>query len=151
MKKILANSINRSNTAVKVDLSALKDSGKSRDNLILVKNDIIEIPEDPEIMMDTFKPKGSNESIEYYLIKVEINGVAYDATMASFRRGKSATDADLDKIMSSEVNRTLLNLGDDEQRASYLLGKKLKVREILRVPNRFDETKKVIIPVFEEI
>lgn len=148
MKKIEGIAINRSNSSRIVDITTLKESGKSRDNLVLLKNDLITIPEDMEIRVDSFTPKGG-QSTDYYLITIKVNDTIYDATMASFRRSKNVTDEELEKALASEPNRMLFNLGDDEQRAKYLQGKTFKVIDIIRLKNRWDETRFVTIPIIE--
>lgn len=148
MKKIVENAINRTATSKKVNVESLKNSGISRDILVLRKGDKISIPEDLEVRVDMFTPKGSDKASEFYTIAVEINGVGYDATMASFRRTRSATDEALDELLSNDIIRTLHNLGDDEQRAAYLRGKDLVVDEIKIVPDRFREGKTVRIPMW---
>ena len=148
MKKIEGIAINRSNSSRIVDLSALKESGKSRDNLILLKNDLITIPEDMEIRVDSFTPKGG-QSTDYYLITIKVNDTIYDATMASFRRSKNVTDEELEKALASEPNRMLFNLGDDEQRAVYLRGKTFKVVNVVRLKSRWDDGRFVTIPILE--
>ena len=148
MKKIEGIAINRSNSSRIVDLSALKESGKSRDNLILLKNDLITIPEDMEIRVDSFTPKGG-QSTDYYLITIKVNDTIYDATMTSFRRSKNVTDEELEKALASEPNRMLFNLGDDEQRAVYLRGKTFKVVNVVRLKSRWDDGRFVTIPILE--
>lgn len=149
MKKIDGIAINRSNSARKVSLSDLKDSGKSRDNLLLFKGDQIEIPEDLDVWIDSFTPKGGSDKVDYYLLTVKVNDQIFDATMASFRRMKSVADDDLDKALSTDVNRKLYHMSDDEQRASYLQGKTLLVKDSVKLKNRFDETRFVTVPILE--
>ena len=148
MQKISGKAINRSNTSREVDLAALKNSGKSRDLLTLHKGDKIIIPEELEVRVDSFVPKGSDEPSEFYTITVQVNDDIYDATMASFRRTKSVVDEDLDELLTNTIIRTLHNLGDDEQRAAYLKGKTLIVDEVKTCKDRFREGKTVRVPIW---
>ncbi len=151
MKKIELEAVNRSATAKKTDKESLKNSGITRDVLVFRKDDIISIPEEVDVWIDSFVPKGTTESKQFYLITVEFNNSPYDATMASFRRSKMVIDEDLDKILNNSVNRTLHNLGDDEQRANYLAGKTLKVISVITCTDRFRDNHKINIPLFEII
>ena len=149
MKKITEKAVNRSASAKKTDKEVLKKSGVTVDVLIFRKGDKIVVPEELDVWIDTFTPKGSNEPKEYYRITIEFNGSVYDATMASFRRTKMLKDEDLDKVLSNPVLRTLHNLGDDEQRADYLSGKTLVVIDVVTCEDRFRENHKINIPLFE--
>ena len=149
MKKITDSAVNHSAHSQRVDLSALRNSGQTRDNVIFRKDDIIEIPEDLSPWVDEFIPKGQNDPIAYYLITVCKNAVIYDMTMASFRRGLLVTDEDKLKLNSS-VNDHLNSLGDDEQRAIYLQGKILKVIDNIKCTNRWTD-KPIYVPLFEEV
>lgn len=148
MQKISAKAINRSNSSKITDLEALKKSGVSRDILVLRKGDRIVIPEELEVRIDTFVPKGSDKPSEFYTITVEINGTVYDASIASFRRSRVVTDEALDKILTNQIVRTLHQLGDDEQRAYYLKGKTLIVDDVIVAPDRFREGKTVRVPIW---
>ena len=148
MKKISEAAINRTTSSQIVDLSDLKKSGVSRDILVLRKGDIITIPEELEVRVDSFTPKGSDKPASFYTIVVDINGTVYDASMASFRRTRSALDEDLDDLLTNSIIRTLHQLGDDEQRASYLQGKKLVVDDIKVIKDRFREGHTVRIPIW---
>lgn len=148
MQKISAKAINRSNSSKVTDLEALKKSGVSRDILVLRKGDRIVIPEELEVRIDTFIPKGSDKPSEFYTITVEINGTVYDASIASFRRSRAVTDEALDEILKNQIIRTLHQLGDDEQRAYYLKGKTLVVDDVVIAPDRFREGKTVRVPIW---
>lgn len=148
MKKISEKAINRTTSSQIVDVESLKKSGVSRDLLVLRKGDKITIPEELEVRMDTFTPKGTDKMSEFYTIVVDINGTTYDATMASFRRTRAATDEALDELLQNQIIRTLHQLGDDEQRADYLKGKTLIVDDVKIVPDRFREGHTVRIPIW---
>lgn len=147
MKKITNEAVNRSAHSQRVDLSVLRNSGQTRDNVVFRKDDIIDVPEELDPRMDTFIPKGETSPKEYYMITVEKNGVVYDMTMASFRRGLLVTDEDKLRL-NSKVNDHILSLGDDEQRAIYLQGKKLRVVDNIKCTNRFTD-KPIYVPLFE--
>lgn len=149
MKKIDSVAVNRSATAKKTDVASLKKSGVTVDVLVFRKGDKVVVPEELDVWIDSFTPKGSNEKKEFYKITVEFNGTPYDATMASFRRTKMLNDDDLDKVLANPVVRTLHNLGDDEQRAAYLQGKTLVVIDVITCEDRFREGHKINIPLFE--
>ena len=149
MKKIETAAVNRSATAKKTDVTSLKKSGVTVDVLVFRRKDTIIIPEELDVWVDAFTPKGSTEKKEFYKLTVEFNGTPYDATMASFRRTKMLNDDDLDKVLSNPVVRTLHNLGDDEQRAEYLRGKTLVVVDVITCEDRFREGHKINIPLFE--
>ena len=148
MQKINQISINRTTTSQVVDVEMLKKSGLSRDILVLRKGDKIAIPEELEVRVDMFTPKGADKPSEFYTIVVDINGVTYDASMASFRRTRAATDEALDELLTNTIVRTLHQLGDDEQRAVYLKGKTLIVDDVKIVPDRFREGHTVRIPIW---
>lgn len=149
MKKITNVAINRSATAKKTDVTSLKKSGVTVDVLVFRKGDKIVIPEELDVWIDSFTPKGSNEKKEFYKITVEFNDHPYDATMASFRRTKMLNDDDLDKVLSNPILRTLHNLGDDEQRADYLKNKELIVEDVVTCEDRFREGHRINIPLFK--
>lgn len=149
MKKIVNDAVNHSAHSQRVDLSALRESGQTRDNAIFRQEDVIEIPEELSPWMDSFIPKGETEAKKYYMITVEKNDVIYDMTMASFRRGLLVTDEDKLRL-NSPVNDHLNSLGDDEQRAIYLQGKKLKVKDCVKCTNRWTD-KPIYVPLFEEV
>ena len=149
MKKIEEVAINRSATCKKIDVASLKKSGVTVDILVFRKGDVVEVPEDLDVWVDSFVPKGSNERKEFYKITISFNDTPYDATMASFRRTRSITDEDLDKVLSNSILRTLHNFGDDEQRAAYLQGKRLIVSDIVTCNDKFREGHKINIPLFE--
>lgn len=149
MKKIETSAVNHSAHSSRVDLSALRNSGQTRDNVIFREGDIIEIPEELDPWVDEFIPKGQTEPVPYYLITTTKNAVVYDMTMASFRRGLLVTDEDKLKL-NSPVNDHLNSLGDDEQRAIYLQGKKLKVKDCVKCTNRWTD-KPIYVPLFEEV
>ena len=88
---------------------------------------------------------------EYYLLTAMVNDKPIDITMASMRRSRLAVDEDLQSILDNEICRNLHQAGDDEQRAVYLAGKRLKVKEVVKAKNRFDDSHNVYIPIFEEI
>lgn len=149
MKAIFDTAINRSRTAHEVNIEELRESGKSRDNLLLRKGDKIVIPEEIKVWFDTFVPKGKTEAVKYYMITIEYNGKAYDATMKTFRRSRDIKQENLEKILDYDVNRTLHSMGDDEQRAIYLRGKTLEVVDVIEVPHGFEEGKIVRMPLFK--
>lgn len=151
MKKIAEMAINHRNTAVEVNVEKLREAGVNRDSFRFIPNDIVEFPTELLVWMDVFTPKGSTEEKEYYLITAMVNDKPIDITMASMRRSRLAVDDDLQKILDNEVCRSLHQAGDDEQRAVYLAGKRLKVKEVVKAKNRFDDSQNVYIPIFEEI
>ena len=151
MKKIDEMALNHRDSAKKVDVTELQNTGVNRDTFRFVKGDEISFPEELSVWMDTFTPSGSKEVKEYYLVTVMVNDKPFDITMASMRRSRQIVDEDLPKIFESEVCRSLHQAGDDEQRAVYLAGRKLKVIEIIASKSRFDETQKVYVPIFQEI
>lgn len=150
MKKIEEMAINHRNSTTKVDVTELQNTGVNRDTFRFVKGDIISFPEELSVWMDAFTPKGSTETREYYLVTVMVNDKPFDITMASMRRSRLIVDEDLPQVFNSEVCRSLHQSGDDEQRAVYLAGRKLKVTEIIQSVSRFDEKQKIYVPIFEE-
>lgn len=148
MKKIIEVANNRTATMQKGSIEMLRESGQSRDNLLLREKDIIEIPEDIDVWFDTFVPKGKTEAITYYLLTIEFNGKPWDATMKTFRRSRDVRDEDLSEILANDINRYLHSAGDDEQRAAYLKGKKLIVDKVLTLKSRFDDGKIIRVPLF---
>lgn len=148
MQKIETIAINRTNSSKVVATIDLKKSGISRDILTLRKNDKIVIPKELEVRMDTFTPKGSDKTAEFYTIVVDINSTTYDASMASFRRTRAVVDEELDDILTNQIVRTLHQLGDDEQRAEYLRGKTLIVDEVRICKDRFREGQTVRVPMW---
>lgn len=151
MKKTQGVAVNHRESSRKASKSDLKNSGVSRDSVSFHKGDVVEIPsgEDFQIWIDSFVPKGSDEVREYGLIEAYLNDKKFEVTLKSFRRTRDAVDDEnLDKVLENDVVRTLHSLGDDEQRAEWLEGKVLEVMEVVPLVNRFDETKKVRIPMF---
>ncbi len=154
MKKTQGNAVNHRESSRKATKADLKNSGVSRDSVSFHKGDLVEIPsgEDFQIWIDSFVPKGSDEVREYGLIEAYVNDKKFEVTIKSFRRTKDAVDDEnLDKVLENEVVRILHSHGDDEQRAMYLEGKTFRVIDVVPLVNRFDETKKVRIPIFEEV
>ena len=151
MKAITTIAINRKDSYQAATLDMLKESGKSRDNLFLIKGDKIVIPEQVNVLFDTFVPKGKTEAVTYYLITVEHNGKVYDATMKTFRRSRDVKSEYLQQILTSDVNRYLHNAGDDEQRATYLAGKTLEVVDIVKCESAFDDGRPIFVPIFKVV
>lgn len=147
MKKITETAVNRSSNSQMVDISALRNSGVSKDNMIFRPGDIIEIPDELNVMVDKFIPKGETEAKEYYMITCAKNNVPYDVTMTSFRRIILVTDDDKIRI-NSPVNDHIAQLGDDEQRARYLQGKTFRVLETIKCTNKWTD-KPIYVPTFE--
>lgn len=151
MKKINGTAANHRESSRKVSLSELKKSGVVRDNLVFKKGDKLVFPEELDAWLETFVPKGSAEAKEYFLITIELNGRSYDASMTSFRRTRNVAEELVDTALTTEPNRILHSLGDDEQRANYLAGKTFEVEDVQWLENRYDSKRKVQVPFFKEV
>lgn len=149
MKKFIDAPTNISKTMTKVDASALKGMGSSRENVSVYKDDVIVIPEEVLVWTEVFTPKGSNKELKFGLIGAEINGRPLAMSIATFRKVGGIANDERDKVLANKLNRELWEQVDDEWRVNFLAGKTLKVTDVIVAKNLNADHGPVRVPIFE--
>ena len=114
-------------------LEDLRGSGVGIANFSFIKGDRLSVPENLEVSEVRFKPKGRDDEMSYYLLKVQVTGTVRGVSLASFRKDRYGIEAFVREYHNKcKVARDLAACANDEERALYLAGHDFIISDVFQ-------------------